>query len=67
MVVPKDGDVHEEDVPLRNAMNEVLRDAYIDDNQRGVDRWNKKLEKAGSRRGPPTEKLFIEKATISVE
>jgi benzoyl-CoA 2,3-dioxygenase component B len=22
-------------------MNEILRDAYIDDNQRGVDRWNK--------------------------
>src|SRR4029453_1284402 len=37
----------EEDVPLRNAMNEVLRDAYVDDCQRGVDRWNKTLEKAG--------------------
>jgi len=22
-------------------MNEILRDAYIDDNQRGVDRWNR--------------------------
>jgi benzoyl-CoA 2,3-epoxidase subunit B len=47
MVVPKDGKVAEEDVPLRNAMNEVLRDAYVDDCQRGVDRWNKTLEKAG--------------------
>ena len=27
----------------------------------------KQLEKSGSRRGTPTEKLFIEKATISVE
>ncbi len=36
------------DVPLRNAMNEILRDAYIEDNQRGVDRWNKTLEQAGS-------------------
>jgi benzoyl-CoA 2,3-dioxygenase component B len=47
MVVPKDGVVAEEDVPLRNAMNEVLRDAYIDDCQRGVDRWNKRLAEAG--------------------
>ncbi len=31
-------------VPMRTAMNEVLRDAYIKDNQRGVDRWNKILK-----------------------
>ena len=31
-----------EDVPLRNAMNEVLRDAYVEDCQRGVDKWNKR-------------------------
>jgi benzoyl-CoA 2,3-dioxygenase component B len=37
----------EKDVPLRNALNEVLRDSYIQDCQRGVDRWNKILEKAG--------------------
>src|SRR6058998_2700520 len=47
MTVPKDGAVVEEDVPLRNAMNEVLRDAYVEDCQRGVDRWNKHLERAG--------------------
>jgi len=47
MPVPKDGAVVEEDVPLRNAMNEVLRDAYVEDCQRGVDRWNKHLERAG--------------------
>ncbi len=34
-------------VPVRNAMNEILRDAYIDDNQRGVDRWNGFIEEAG--------------------
>ena len=28
-------------------MNEVLRDAYIDDNQRGVDRWNRMIAEAG--------------------
>ena len=35
------------DVPMRNAMNEVLRDAYVDDNQRGVDRWNDTIQKEG--------------------
>jgi len=34
-------------VPLRNAMNEVLRDEYVKDCQRAVDRWNKTLERAG--------------------
>ena len=29
------------DVPLRNAMNEVLRDDYIADNQKGIVYWNK--------------------------
>ena len=28
-------------------MNEVLRDEYVKDCQRGVDRWNKTLQKAG--------------------
>ena len=36
-----------EDVPLRNAMNEVLRDEYIADSQRGLDKWNRLIEKAG--------------------
>jgi benzoyl-CoA 2,3-dioxygenase component B len=43
----KDGGVVEEEVPLRNAMNEVLRDEYVEDCQRGVDRWNKRLAEAG--------------------
>src|SRR4029450_2037618 len=47
MTGPKDGRVAEEDVPLRTAMNEVLRDAYVEDCQRGIDRWNKRLEEAG--------------------
>src|SRR4029453_3635424 len=47
MAMVKDGRGGEEDVPLRNAMNEVLRDAYVEDCQRGVDRWNKRLVEAG--------------------
>lgn len=40
-----EGTWKKQEVPLRNAMNEVLRDAYIEDAQRGVDKWNKELEK----------------------
>ncbi|MGZ3424463.1 MAG: benzoyl-CoA 2,3-epoxidase subunit BoxB [Polyangiales bacterium] len=36
-----------EEVAMRNAMNEVLRDAYVEDSQRGVDKWNRAIEKAG--------------------
>ena len=39
----KDGKLAQESVPLRNAMNEVLRDAYVSDSQRGVDKLNKLL------------------------
>jgi len=45
--VPEGGTLVEQQVPLRNAMNEVLRDEYVKDCQRGVDRWNKTLQKAG--------------------
>lgn len=36
-----------EDVPLRTAMNEVLREEYSSDSQRGLDKWNKVIEEAG--------------------
>ena len=47
MDIVKEGKLIHEDVPLRNAMNEVLRDAYIEDCQKGVERWNRILEKSG--------------------
>ncbi len=37
----------EKDVPMLNALNEVLRDDYIKDSVAGVNRWNKVIEKAG--------------------
>ncbi len=37
----------EKDVPMLNALNEVLRDDYIKDSIGGVERWNKVIEKAG--------------------
>jgi len=45
--VPENGNLVEQEVPLRNAMNEVLRDEYVKDCQRAVDRWNKTLLRSG--------------------
>jgi benzoyl-CoA 2,3-dioxygenase component B len=45
--VPGSLSLRREDVPLRNAMNEVLRDAYVEDCQKAVDRWNKHIEAVG--------------------
>jgi benzoyl-CoA 2,3-epoxidase subunit B len=47
MDVVKEGRVIREEVPMRNAMNEVLRDGYVDDCQRGVDKWNRALAEHG--------------------
>ena len=37
----------EKEVPMLNALNEVLRDDYIKDSVGGVERWNRLIEKAG--------------------
>jgi benzoyl-CoA 2,3-epoxidase subunit B len=47
MPVVRDGKLGTEKVAMRNALNEVLRDEYVDDNERSLERWNKVLEKAG--------------------
>lgn len=38
---------HEVEVPLRNAMNEVLRDAYIEDCRKCLTRWNRVIQEYG--------------------
>lgn len=45
--VLSDGSLGQRAVPMRQAMNEVLRDWYVGDCQAGVDRWNKILERHG--------------------
>jgi benzoyl-CoA 2,3-epoxidase subunit B len=45
--VEREGRIDVQDVPLRNAMNAVLRDEYIEDSQRGVERFNKVLAEHG--------------------
>ena len=47
MDVLEGGKVVHKDVPMRNALNEVLRTEYIKDCQRGVDRWNKTIRDEG--------------------
>ena len=41
------GQLVEKEVPMLNALNEVLRDDFIKDSMAGVARWNKVIEKAG--------------------
>jgi len=45
--VLENGRITNQEVPLRNAMNEVLRDEYMADNRRACERWNKTIKKAG--------------------
>ncbi len=47
MDVWEDGKLVKREVPMRNAMNEVLRDEYVKDNDKGVAYWNRVCEKAG--------------------
>ncbi len=42
-----DGRLGEREVPMLNALNEVLRDDYVKDTLGGVARWNKVIEKHG--------------------
>ncbi len=42
-----DGRLVEREVPMLNALNEVLRDDFIRDSIAGIGRWNRVLEKAG--------------------
>jgi benzoyl-CoA 2,3-dioxygenase component B len=41
------GKLKEVEVPMLNALNEVLRDDFIRDSMAGVGRWNKVIEKSG--------------------
>jgi len=42
-----DGKLAEREVPILNALNEVLRDDFIRDSVAGIGRWNRVIEKAG--------------------
>ncbi len=48
------GGFERRDIPLRRAMNLILRDSYVDDCRKVVERWNRVLERAGL-----TERLYL--------
>jgi benzoyl-CoA 2,3-dioxygenase component B len=41
------GGVAQEEIPLRNAMNEATRSAYVEECQIFLDRWNDQIQQAG--------------------
>jgi benzoyl-CoA 2,3-dioxygenase component B len=45
--VPNGGNLERKHIPMRTAMNEVLRDWYVGDCEAGVARWNKIFERHG--------------------
>ncbi len=54
MNVVEDGLVKEREVPVRNALNELLRTEYIKDCEKGLARWNKVLADEGR-----SERVFL--------
>jgi benzoyl-CoA 2,3-dioxygenase component B len=46
-IVDEAGRVSRREVPMRNALNEVLRDWYVADCQKGIDRWNARIAQHG--------------------
>src|SRR6267143_315620 len=47
MKVVEDNQIKDSEVPLRNALNEVLRGEYVKDCEKGLARWNKALADEG--------------------
>ena len=45
--VVEDGRISEREVPMRNALNEVLRGEYVRDCERALERWNKYIAEEG--------------------
>ena len=43
----QDGQLAEKEVPMLNALNELLRDDFIKDSIAGIARWNRVIDKAG--------------------
>ena len=54
LMVVEDGKLVPREVPLRNALNEILRHEYVKDCEKGLARWNKALTDAGL-----SERLYL--------
>lgn len=47
LTVVEEGQLRQREVPMRNALNEVLRGEYVKDCERAMVRWNKSIRDAG--------------------
>jgi len=47
LMIVEDDQLKPREVPLRNALNEILRDEYVKDCQKGLAHWNKALADEG--------------------
>ena len=47
LMAVEDGQLKPREIPLRNALNEVLRQEYVKDSERALARWNKYLAEEG--------------------
>ena len=54
LMVVDDGKLVPREVPLRNALNEILRHEYVKDCEKGLARWNKALADGGL-----SERLYL--------
>ena len=54
LMVVESGKLVPREVPLRNALNEILRTEYVKDCEKGLARWNKALHDAGL-----SERLYL--------
>ncbi len=52
-------------VPLRSAMNEVLRDGYVEDCQKALDRWNRRLAGTGAELVLPSRRFHRDQGTFA--
>jgi benzoyl-CoA 2,3-dioxygenase component B len=51
------GGLTHQEIPLRRAMNLILRDSYIEDCQRALERWNKSLATVGAALSLPSQRF----------
>ena len=65
MDVYEEGRLARRAIPLRSAMNEVLRDAYVEDCQKALDRWNRRLEGTGVRLVLPSRRFHRHRGTFA--
>ena len=55
--VATDDGIGEREAPQLSALNETLRDDFVADSRKGVDRWNRILEDVGRRADAPPPRV----------